>query len=88
MNYDKNYLTKNDLSQTTQKLSFLNFIHPNSYDHPPPVRDTQVQIKKTVDYRNQSEDMIASEHMGLIINEDRNRNKTSFQKSKRKDVRE
>ena len=45
MNYDKKYLGKQDLSSATQKWSFLNFIHPNSYDHPPPVRDVQPNIK-------------------------------------------
>ena len=45
MNYNKKYLGKNDLSSTSQKLSFLNFIHPNSYEHPPPVKDVPVNLR-------------------------------------------
>lgn len=38
LNYDKVYLGRGDLSANTQKLDFLNYIHPNSYQQP--VRDT------------------------------------------------
>jgi hypothetical protein len=33
-NYSKNYLGRGDLITTTNKLSFLNYIHPNSYNSP------------------------------------------------------
>lgn len=48
LNYDKTYLTKADLSATVQKLSFLNYIHPNSYQHKPPTRDISPPVRKNV----------------------------------------
>jgi hypothetical protein len=32
--YDKVFIGKNDLLNRTQKFSFLNYVHPNSYQHP------------------------------------------------------
>jgi hypothetical protein len=48
LNYDKKYLTKADLSATVQKMSFLNYIHPNSYQHKPPTRDLPQHTRKTI----------------------------------------
>lgn len=33
-NYDKICIGRNDLLSSTQKWSFLNYVHPNSYKHP------------------------------------------------------
>jgi len=48
LNYDKTYLIKADLSATVQKLSFLNYIHPNSYQHKPPTRNIPPPVRKNV----------------------------------------
>ena len=74
MNYDKNYIGRNDLSVTTQKMSFLNYIHPNSYEHAAPVRDTQPQPpqqRPKVESLYPAEDLIASEHVQLNMLSDR-----------------
>ena len=40
-NYDKKYLGREDLLSATQKMSFLNYVHPNSYQRIPPVKDNR-----------------------------------------------
>ena len=62
MNYDKKYLSKADLSATVQKLSFLNYIHPNSYQHKPPTRDIPQKQKKASENTYRPEESIAKEH--------------------------
>ena len=65
MNYDKKYLGRADLSVANQKLSFLDYIHPNSYQQP--VRDTDPPPKQVKAPRCPTEEMIASEHIALDI---------------------
>jgi hypothetical protein len=49
INYDKKYIGKNDLLSSTQKISFLNFVHPNSYKYPKPANPNHEDRKKVTE---------------------------------------
>lgn len=46
INYDKKYIGKNDLLSSTQKISFLNFVHPNSFKYPQAPKGNHIDRKK------------------------------------------
>jgi hypothetical protein len=81
-NYDKKYIGRGDLSATTQKMTFLNYIHPNSYEQAP-VRDTDHRPPR-IEHKYTSEEPVADEHEGLNMLNDRMKN--SMQPSKKRPV--
>ena len=82
-NYTRNYLGRSDLITTTNKISFLNYIHPNSYTatieqsayHNKPVQDQRYSI--------QSSDVINSEHKRLKVSQEKINNRAHKQQKHR-----
>jgi hypothetical protein len=57
--YDKVFIGKNDLLNSTQKFSFLNYVHPNSYQHPKVNTKPQEKMSKRAE-RDVQEDRVGT----------------------------
>lgn len=79
--YDKVFIGKNDLLNSTQKFSFLNYVHPNSYQHPKVNTKPQEKMSKRAE-RDVQEDRVGTQHGELDVFNDQ-RMKNSIKKFKK-----